>query len=241
MFKIVQFFFAGLLFVVSSFTSAVVSDNSSMEGAWKTQEGTIEQVLILSDGYFMHTTYDSQNKQFIESRGGTYEISNKNLNVKIEFNTSNREQIGQLLTYTFAQGNKKLNSDISGKKSSWMMLDKGEGEIAGTWRMSGRKQDGKITYSPPRARKTLKVLSGTRFQWAAINAETKEFFGTGGGTYTFENGKYTEKIEFFSRDNSRVGASLSFDGKLIDGNWHHSGLSSTGNPIYEVWSRDSLK
>ena len=241
MFKIVQFFFAGLLIVMSSFTSEVVSDNSSSNGAWKTQEGTIEQVLLLSDGYFMHTIYDSQNKQFIESRGGTYEISNKNLNVKIEFNTRDREQIGQSLTYTFAQSNKKLNSDISGKKSSWMMLDKGEGEIAGTWRMSGRKQDGKITYSPPRARKTLKVLTGTRFQWAAINAETKEFFGTGGGTYTFENGKYTEKIEFFSRDNSRVGASLTFDGKLIDGNWHHSGLSSTGNPIYEVWSRDISK
>lgn len=241
MFKIIQFFFAGLLIVMSSFTSEVVSDNSSSNGSWKTQEGTIEQVLLLSDGYFMHTIYDSQNKQFIESRGGTYEIVNKNLNVKIEFNTRDKEQIGQSLTYTFTQTNKKLNSDISGKKSSWMMLDQGEGEIAGTWRMSGRKQDGKITYSPPRARKTLKVLTGTRFQWAAINAETKEFFGTGGGTYTFENGKYTEKIEFFSRDNSRVGASLTFDGKLIDGNWHHSGLSSTGNPIYEIWSRDISK
>ena len=241
MFKIIQFFFAGLLIVMSSFTSEVVSDNSSSNGSWKTQEGTIEQVLLLSDGYFMHTIYDSQNKQFIESRGGTYEIVNKNLNVKIEFNTRDKEQIGQSLTYTFTQTNKKLNSDISGKKSSWMMLDKGEGEIAGTWRMSGRKQDGKITYSPPRARKTLKVLTGTRFQWAAINAETKEFFGTGGGTYTFENGKYTDNIDFFSRDKSRVGASLTFDGKLIDGNWHHSGLSSTGNPIYEVWSRDISK
>lgn len=29
-----------------------------------------------------------------------------------------------------------------------------------------------------------------------------------------------------------------FDGKLVDGNWHHSGRSSTGNPIYEVWSRE---
>jgi len=238
MFKFSHFFFTGFLVLLSSFTPALVPDHSLSNGAWKSQEGTIEQVLLLSDGYFMHTVYDAQNKQFIESRGGTYEISNKKLNVIIEFNTRNKDQIGQSLTFSFAQSNKKLNSDISGKKTSWMMLDKGEGEIAGTWRMSGRKQDGKISYSPPRARKTLKVLTGTRFQWAAINAETKEFFGTGGGTYTFENGKYTENIEFFSRDNSRVGASLSFDGKLIDGNWHHSGLSSVGNPIYEVWSKE---
>jgi hypothetical protein len=72
---------------------------------------------------------------------------------------------------------------------------------------------------------------------AAINPETKEFFGTGGGTYTFKSGKYTENIEFFSRDSSRVGASLSFDGKLNNGEWHQSGLSSKGDSIYEVWSR----
>ena len=52
---------------------------------------------------------------------------------------------------------------------------------------------------------------------------------------TFENGKYTEHIEFFSRDSSRVGASLGFDGKIENGAWHHSGLSSRGEPIYEIW------
>ena len=53
--------------------------------------------------------------------------------------------------------------------------------------------------SPPRARKTLKVLTGTKFQWAAINAETKEFFGTGGGSYTFVNGKYSSdrRLEYY--------------------------------------------
>ena len=51
------------------------------------------------------------------------------------------------------------------------------------------------------------------------------------------NGKYTEHIEFFSRDSSRVGASLRFDGKLENGEWHHSGLSSTGEKIYETWGR----
>lgn len=81
------------------------------------------------------------------------------------------------------------------------------------------------------------MLTGNRFQWFAINPETKEFFGTGGGTYSFENGKYTENILFFSRDNSRVGAHLTFDGKIEDGNWHHSGLSSKGDAIYEIWGR----
>ena len=229
-----------LLFMIVSMTGFIADESNNLQGhngAWKTQEGSLEQVLLLSDGYFMHTVFDKANKQFIQSRGGTYTFSGKDLLIKIEFNTQDKDQIGQLHSYSFSIVKTKLNSNLSGKKTNWDLLDSAEGEIAGTWYMSGRKQDGKMTLNPIRPRKTLKVLTGTRFQWAAINAETKEFFGTGGGSYTFVNGKYTENIEFFSRDNSRVGASLSFDGKLVDGNWHHSGLSSAGNPIYEVWSK----
>jgi hypothetical protein len=49
------------------------------------------------------------------------------------------------------------------------------------------------------------------------------------------DGLYIEKIEFFSRDNSRVGQHLSFDYKLVNGDWVHKGLSSKGQPIHEVW------
>lgn len=86
-------------------------------------------------------------------------------------------------------------------------------------------------------RKTLKILTGKRFQWFAIDPATNGFSGTGGGTYTFMNGKYVENIEFFSRDASRIGASLSFDDHLDNGEWHHTGLSSKGAKIYEVWSK----
>jgi hypothetical protein len=82
----------------------------------------------------------------------------------------------------------------------------------------------------------MKILSGTRFQWIAYNTETGQFRGTGGGTYTTIDGKYTENIEFFSRDDSRVGASLGFNFELKNGDWHHSGFSSKGTPLYEVWS-----
>lgn len=109
--------------------------------------------------------------------------------------------------------------------------------MAGVWRITGRKQGDEMAQMPLRDRRTLKILSGTRFQWVAINIKTGEFSGTGGGRYTFENGKYTEHIEFFSRDNTRVGASLTFDGKVENGQWHHSGLSSAGSPIYEIWSK----
>jgi len=77
------------------------------------------------------------------------------------------------------------------------------------------------------------------FQWIAINPAEKGFYGTGGGHYAFQNGKYSEHILFFSRDNTRVGALLTFDGEIKDSDWHHSGRSSKGDPIYEIWSRDA--
>jgi hypothetical protein len=98
-------------------------------------------------------------------------------------------------------------------------------------------QDGKLVESSPGPRKTLKLLSGSRFQWVAINPDEKGFYGTGGGTYTFSNGRYTESIEFFSRDSTRVGASLTFDGKVENDAWTHSGLNSRGEPLHEVWRR----
>jgi len=45
-----------------------------------------------------------------------------------------------------------------------------------------------------------------------------------------------KKLLFFSGDGSRVGASLSFDYEIIENEWHHSGLSSKGKPIHEIWS-----
>jgi hypothetical protein len=118
-------------------------------------------------------------------------------------------------------------------------IDDGSAPLTGLWHITSRLQDDGQVVPILRTgtRKTIKILSGTRFQWAAIDPGTKQFSGTGGGTYEFANGKYTEYIEFFSRDNSRVGASLSFDGKLEKGEWHHSGLSSRGDKIYEIWSR----
>jgi hypothetical protein len=155
---------------------------------------------------------------------------------KVEFHTDDAERVGKESSFKVIISETTL--DIVGAKTQFKRIDNGQpGKLQGAWLMSGRMVDGTIqsrdTNTP---RKTMKILSGTRFQWIAYDTETKQFSGTGGGTYTTTNGKYTENIEFFSRDNTRVGASLEFNYSLVDGHWHHSGLSSTGNPIHEIWS-----
>ena len=147
----------GLVICLTSFTTKNTQD--SINGAWHTQEDHIEQTLLLSDAYFMHSTFDKVNKKFIQSRGGTFTFSGNKLIATIEFNTIDQSQIGKSISYDFVISKNKLSSNIDGKNNLWNLLDQGKGEFSGTWRMSGRMQDGKIAEYPRRARKTLKILT----------------------------------------------------------------------------------
>jgi hypothetical protein len=215
----------------------VHSNAQPLQGAWKRNLDTAIQTLTIVDNYFSVATFHVQDKKFINTSGGTALQENGELKGKIEFNTADRSAVTKNYELAFQQQGTKLIFPYSGIAVGWDRLDDAQQGLSGNWKIIGREQDGKIAEMRPGARKTIKILSRTRFQWAAINSETGDFFGTGGGFYTFENGKYTEHIEFFSRDATRVGASLSFNGELKEGNWHHSGLSSKGDRIYEIWSR----
>ncbi|MEO9021580.1 MAG: hypothetical protein ABI237_10175 [Ginsengibacter sp.] len=233
MMKISPFIF-GLLFL--TMCSTVFSH--PVEGAWEFKSGDKHIVLVCKDGYFTHTQFTSN--EFLLSWGGAAKISNTRLKVLIEFNSGDTQNVGKETVYNFLIKNDQLQITENGLTTKYKRIDDGSAPMAGVWKIRGREQDGKmVSIHQTGARKTLKILTGSRFQWFAINPETKQFSGTGGSTYSFVNGKYTENILFFSRDNNRVGAQLIFDGKIIEGEWHHSGLSSKGDKIYEIWSREN--
>ena len=208
-----------------------------LKGAWHWEEGNEQQTVCFVDGYCVVAAFDMKGKKFLYTWGGPYKIDGKNLRIDLQFNTKQLELTGTTFSFPISWKGEQLQLALNGTPQLWKQIDKNDAPLAGVWRISGRKQGDKINEMPLGVRRTLKILTGTRFQWAAINIETKEFFGTGGGHYTFEKGVYTEHIEFFSRDSSRVGASLSFEGKIEDGKWHHSGKSSKGDAIYEVWEK----
>lgn len=214
--------------------------SQSLIGAWEAVgtvgENEIRSVVILTEKYQVGTFYDAKTGAFKGTNGGSWVREGNTISETVEFDTENPERVGS--THSFEIELKGDELRIKDAPMVWKRLDNGTpGDLAGAWLISGRKRDGEIQKRDTnRPRKTMKILSGTRFQWIAYNTETKEFMGTGGGTYTTVDGKYTEHIEFFSRDDSRVGASLEFDYELKEGDWHHSGLSSKGQPIYEIWS-----
>ena len=223
--------------MMSSRQPTSISQNS-LQGAWQLQGASDEHVLIFTENYFSYTNYNLAAKQFLLSFGGTYKTENMQIVARYEFHTGDKEQVGKSSSFPFTLSGDVLTITATGEATTWKRIDNGIAPLAGNWRITGRMQDGKLqAIHQTGSRKTVKILSGTRFQWAAINTDTKEFFGTGGGTYTFNNDTYTEQIEFFSRDSSRVSSSLRFDGKLKSDGWHHSGLSSRGDKIYEVWNK----
>ena len=215
-------------------------DAPTVEGAWSYQDKKGQTtVVILSDGHYSITTYDLQQKLFGTTLGGKYRVDGDKIIETIEFNTANPELVGtERSSITMATKGKDGALTYGGEK--YKRLDDGTpGKLAGAWVITGRMTPNGIRRNTPGARRTMKILSGTRFQWIAYNVETKEFSGTGGGTYTTVDGKYTENIEFFSRDNSRVGASLSFEFAIEGTEWRHKGLSSKGDPLDEMWTKRS--
>lgn len=208
-----------------------------LKGAWRaTLDDGTTGTMILTDDHFSIAWYQSDPAQFVSTMGGIWSIEDGVTRTEWEYCTSSPELVGTTQDQSFELVGDTLR--VGGH--TWTRIDDGTpGSLEGAWLITGRKRDGEIRTSTPGARRTMKILSGTRFQWIAYNAETGEFFGTGGGTYTTNNGRYTENLEFFSRDATRVGASLPFEFEVIDGGWHHSGKSSKGEPLYEVWTRRS--
>lgn len=229
------------IFLVSCILSLFSVNAQNVIGAWEgyhTSEAgeKLKSVVIFADGYQVISVYDADSGKFVSCNGGAWELDGNTMTEKIEFDSATPERIGTEVSFEVNITDNSL--EIVDGNMKLTRIDKGEpGELQGAWLMSGRVRDGKEqlrdTSGP---RKTMKILSGTRFQWIAYHIDNKQFLGTGGGTYTTINGEYTENIEFFSRDDSKAGISLKFDYNMVDGNWHHKGFSSKGDAMHEIWS-----
>ncbi len=194
----------------------------SQDEVYSNTEKDIVNRIIIDKNYFVMTSYKFNSSEFIKTIGGFYEKKGNRYNIELEFNSNFK--------------NDSLSKIEINKKSNWKKISLKENDLQGKWLMVGRIRDGKEQRrNLDRPRKTMKILINGYFQWIAFNTETFQFSGSGGGKYSTKNGIYSEKIEYFSRDNSRVGAKLKFDYKLKNEVWNHIGFSSKGDPMHELW------
>jgi hypothetical protein len=221
----------------------------NLHGAWQltasngqTVDG--ESIKIYSDNYFMFGTYSNEGA-FVKAGGGKYNTRGTEYIEVPDFDTTDSTKVRNPQTYSFSLSPKSEELTITKKgggaeRETWKKIDDTSSVLSGAWRFGARVDDKGAAGERRGAdspRQTLKILSGKYFQWAAFNYETGQFSGTGGGTYQMNGNQYTETIRFFSRDNNRVGMSLTFEYNVKGPDWYHKGKGTTGNPVNEVWER----
>ena len=194
----------------------------SQDDVYSYNENDIINRIIIDKNYFVMTSYKVDTNEFVKTIGGFYSENGNKLNVDLEFNSNYK--------------NDSISKIEIEKKANWKKISLKENDLQGKWLMVGRVRNGnEQRRNLNRPRKTMKFLINGYFQWIAFNTETFQFSGSGGGKYITEDGKYIENIEYFSRDDSKVGLTLEFDYDVINREWNHKGFSSQGDPLHEIW------
>lgn len=227
-----QYFLFSLSLLFSAGMSAQITP-----GVYFSDEENIRNELKISDNYLVLSTYETSPAKFVKTVGGFSQIENDRLVVLFEFNSNYAQDSVQQLSIPFKMDGSKIVLEMKSRMEFERTANNNQ-ELDGQWLFGTRGPDkGQERRGDNKPRKTLKYLQDGRFQWIAYNTESMDFHGTGGGSFISKDGVYQENIEYFSRDNSRVGAKLKFDYTLKGNDWHHQGKNSKGEPMYEIWMR----
>ncbi len=215
---------------------SITANAQSLNGVYFSEKDSVQHELKIQNEYLVHSVYQKSPAKFIKTLGGFYKIVNDTLVVQLEFNSEYaKDSISVARIPIKVDGNQIVftNNAMVFKQSEQLNQ-----ALDNLWLFGTRGPDtGQQRRGDTSTRKTLKFLIDGRFQWIAYDTKGMQFKGSGGGSYTAIDGKYTEHIEYFSRDNTRVGARLVFDYQTKGNDWHHTGKNSKGKPMYEIWQQ----
>lgn len=233
------------LIIIILFSSGM--NSQILNGAWRMVEKNEELIAheaikLFSNTYFTYSAYDKATGEFIEATGGTYTLNKLSYKEHLDIDSNEPENSGQTLEYLNALvgDTLTLTNLRTGDKEKWVKFDNADNyQMAFCWRIHRKKDEGDkewrtIEYRP---RKTLKMITNSRYQVLALNSETGQFVGSSGGTWTGEGSTYIENVEFFSKDQSNVGRSLEFIRTFENGLWFHTGKTTKGEEMMEYWHR----
>ncbi len=109
----------------------------------------------------------------------------------------------------------------------------------GTWRLVSFKYgDASNWTDAPQAQRRIKLITATHFTWVEYEVSSGKVQSSAGGTYSFDNGKYTELIEFAGEGmDNYLGKKQPFTIRVEEDKLHQSGQLSDGTKIEEIWQR----
>tara|TARA_R110002051_G_scaffold70772_1_gene127529 strand:+ start:88166 stop:88924 length:759 start_codon:yes stop_codon:yes gene_type:complete len=198
----------------------------------------------LNNDYFIYNVYERDPAKFTKTLGGFAKIeksiSGNSLVALLEFNSEYAKDSIRQLSIPIKMIGENIHLNWL-KELTLKPIKTNAQDLDGEWLFATRGPDtGQERRGEENTRKTLKFLKDGTFQWIAYDTDSFRFSGAGGGSYTAKDGIYTEHIEFFSKDDTRVGAQLKFNYELHGNDWHHTGNNSKGEPMYEIWSKRQI-
>lgn len=233
---------AGLLLL-----SLTMVHGQSLNGAWRLveKEGKspdYEVIKLYSEAYYTYAGYSKDTGEFKEAGGGRYILDFFTYREHVEIDSKDASRSGTTTSYKAVLEDDllRITNLETGVVERWQKFDDATNvEMTTCWRIHEKQDEGdtqwrRIVYGP---RKTVKMLTNTRYQVLAMNSETGEFIGASGGTWYGTQNTYTEHVAFFSKNQENVGRSLAFKKKVQDGLWHHTGRDTEGKILLEKWLR----
>lgn len=218
-----------------------------LNGAWRLvkqndQPVKHEAIKLYSNSYFTYSEYDKETGQFIRAKGGPYTLNDLSYKEHFEIDSDDPLYSGTTTEYVVSLSDSEmmLTNLNTGDQEKWQKFDDADNyQMAFCWRIHKKKDKANddwrtIAYAP---RKTLKLLTNNRYQVLALNSKTGQFVGSSGGTWSSDEDTYTENIEFFSKDQSNVGKSLTFQKTFEDALWLHTGKTTKEDLMMEKWHR----
>lgn len=218
----------------------------SIAGVWQqvNPNGNTSR-LICTENYLMFATYQTNDKHFVNTGGGTFEIlkadSKTILSFKRDFNTEDSTLVGLTVANIFSLDKNTLTVVQGPLAGTWLRITEKlstEPFSNALWRLRAKEDKAfkmQTVFKGPF--KTIKIFSGEHFQLASFNIDTHQFFGTFGGTFSKKKEKYIEKITFSSKRNKEVNNSFEYDCVINGKDWIHAGQSATGERVHEVWEK----
>lgn len=252
-----HFFTLLLLLSLPVLSSAQSETTTPLEGTWyltkakwdddaehKTPEQNVYK--IYTDRHFFFLYYNDT--ELLGAGGGTYKVDNNTFTEKLTYFSWDSTAIGTSQTYDWTlTGNTFHQSGLIKGAESYedYVIDEyyerveedftanPATDLVGVWLYKDGKGD-TADYRTRNNIKTYKVITSKYFYFVFIDQDIATFDGAGFGTYTYNNGKYSETILAFSFDPSAVGKTFDFEMEITDNQFIQKGKMDTDE--YENFS-----
>jgi hypothetical protein len=231
-----------LTLACSLWVSVLAQMNNSMMGVWGKEENGVKTLALITDQLISLAVYNENEKQFLYTWGGKYELQGEQLQIQYEWHSKDSNLVNNTSLFPVRFQKRHSQISIGNELSGLRALGKNNtGDLQGTWIISGNYADGAVRKrsNPFYPRRTMKIIVGDYFQWVSYNVVTKKFFDAGGGKQSHGNGQYSEQIAYFTKTAASVGKQLSYSYQLDGDDWRHTGKKSTGGLLDECWTRRS--